>query len=665
MKTPATRHPLRTTAFGTLRLFQPSAFRLSGFLLAAFSLQASSLFLRADTIVFPGGDYTDDIHLASRTDTFVVDGDTTISGRITGDAPYSQIATGGAFIKTGEGTLTLTGALNWFLGPNTVETGTLVITRVGALGTGNIAVNPGATFVMRDIRNGDNFPQAITGGGRVEITDSDMTLNYRHGYVIGALPNAESNFSRLDVTRSRLLMLASGTLSTGLGGAGSTVTIADHSTLMLGREGIGAGVSGLVAPVNYAINARNLAVDATSALVLNPGANLTITGTLALAPGSVFTFGGAGFSRLEYAALDPASADPDALARATIPAGYSLDLTPISGEGGRQRRDYLLINQGANPMHDIAMTLGAIDTILDTVSSRLNELFLLPASEPDRRRQSRKWANTAWARFVTGAVDFETASDFRPGHSGRLNSLVLGLDSAYRQRVNFGLHGSLAESSLDTTNATSLSTKQRYFGVSATPRFKRFYLTADLFAGNADSESLRREAAGSTLAHWKNSFLGGGIEAGAVLQPWKNVLLRPRAGLRYTVIDVGGYTERVPVGASSMRVKDFTDSLMRLNLAVEAAYRVKLLKRDALLGASLGCKRFVQEPRPTLDATFRDYSGRSFTLERGDYYEDSASAGVSLHMVLTLRTRAGLSLEYERGAHHERLTASAVASCIW
>ena len=615
----------------------------------------------AATINFPDGDYTGDIYLANRTDTFVVDGNTTISGRITGTMDAREIATGGAFIKTGDGTLTLTGERNWFLGPNTVASGTLVITHIGALGMGNLEVAPGATFVLRDIRDGMNFPQAITGGGRVEVIDSDMTLNYRHGFVIGALPAANSVIGQLDITRSRLHMLASGTLSSGLGGANAAVAVADHSRLVLGREGIASGVSGLVSPINYPIVARSLAVDATSALVLNPGANLTVTGTLALVPGSTLTFGGAGVSRLEYAAL--AGASPDDLI--VVPAGHSLDTTSVTGGGGRQRRDYLVVNQGANPMHDIAMTTGAIDTITNMVASRASEFFLLPAAEPSRSRQTRKWANIAWARLFTSVVDYETTSDVLPGHSGRLNGLILGLDSAYRQRVNLGFYAGLTESNLDTANATSLLSQQRYFGLSITPRFKRLYLTGDFFAGNADSESWRHEANGSTTAHWTNNFRGGGVEAGAVLQPWKNGFLRPRAGLRYTLVNIKGYTERVPAGASPVAVKNFTDTLTHLNLGVEAAHRFKLFNRDTLAGASLGCKRTVSEPGRTLDATFLDYPGQGFTLERGDYYEDTVSLGASLRVAFGQRVRAGLSLDYERGAHHDRITAGLVVNCIW
>ena len=68
--------------------------------------------LRADDIVFSDGqNYTDDIYLANTTGTFVVNGSdsATISGRISGTSDSRGNATGGAFIKTGAGTLFITG----------------------------------------------------------------------------------------------------------------------------------------------------------------------------------------------------------------------------------------------------------------------------------------------------------------------------------------------------------------------------------------------------------------------------------------------------------------------------------------------------------------------------------------------------------------------------
>ena len=613
-----------------------------------------------------GLNITGDIYIHNKTLTLNIQGDTTISGRITSssDSNTYGIPTTGVFTKTGTGTLTITGESNWIAGPNTVSSGTLIATQVGALGRGNISIAADATLAFRGVRDGANFPEAITGGsGRVDVIDSNMTLNYRHGYVIGASGTANSSFRLLNVMRSRLFALASGTLASGLGGLGSTVNITDHSTLVLGREGIVAAVSGLVAPVNYAVNVLNFNVDATSALVLNPGANLTVTGTLTFEPGAVFTFSGAGFSRMEYVTLDPGSANPDIIAAA--PAGCTLETTRVTGEGGRLRRDYLVINQAANPARDIAMTNGAIGMVVDSVTSRLNELFLLPAAEPNRNRQKRKWANIAWARYLDSSVDYDAASDLHPGYHGRLQGLALGMDSAYRQRVLIGIHGGMVSNNITSTNDTSLMSKQRYFGFNVTPRFKNYYLTADVLAGTADSESLRREGNGSTTAHWKNSFHGGGIEIGAVLRPWKDGFMRPRAGLRYTSIDSSSYTERAPMGASAMGVGNFTDRLANFNMAIEAAHRFRLFARDTLFGATLAYKLAVLEPHKTLDAGFRDYPGQGFTLERGNYYEDAASLGVSLRMAVTLRTRAGLSLDYERGSRHDRLAIGLVVNYIW
>jgi autotransporter-associated beta strand protein len=641
---------------------------------------------RADTVVFPDGDYTDDIYLAARTDTFVVDGTATLSGRLYGTEVTSGnshgIANGGSFIKTGAGTLTLTGSTNWFYGTSTVAAGALVVTHIGAIGSGNMVVRPGATLVFRDIAGAGNFPMSFTGGGALEIRDSDMTLNWRNSGVLNAPAAANHYFATLDLARSRLLALASGTLNGALGGAGAAITLRDRSTLALGREGVVAGVAGLLAPLAYETLAGGISVDATSTLVLHPGANLNITGTLALAgdpaaggdtaPAARLTFAGAGVSRLEYAALStpgaaPAAAGADPLAPfVSAPAGCSLETTAAS-VGGRQRRDYLVINQGANPMHDIAATAAAIETIADAAASRLNELFLLPATPPSKWRQSRRWANTAGARYFAASLD-HAAAGAAPGHHGRLSGLLLALDSAWRQRVLLNLHAGITESSLTTTNATSLASHQRFFGAGITPRLgEKFYLTADLLAGTADSESLRRETSGGTLARWDNTFHGGGLEIGCLLRPWRDWFLRPRAALRYTRIAVNGYAERAPAGASALAVGDFSDTLARLTLAVEAARRFKIpvINREALATLSLSRKSSVREPRATLAASFADHPGRAFTLARGDYYEDAFAAGAALRLAITLRTRAGVSLDYERGARHDRLTANIIAGCIW
>ncbi|MDR1011094.1 MAG: autotransporter domain-containing protein [Opitutaceae bacterium] len=627
-------------------------------------LRAATTMLGSATIAVTAGaaglDITGDIHLLANTPlTLAIEGDTTVSGRL---YRVDTIATGGYIIKTGDGDLTLTGERNWFYGTSTVAAGRLIVRHPSAIGSGNMAVT-GGTLVFQNVSG--TMPMAFTGGGRVEITDSDLTLNWRNSRVLNAPATADSDIGRLAVTRSRLFALASGTLSTVLGGAGAEVTISDRSTLILGREGVTPGPGmlpgqpGLLSPVNYAVTARNLAIDATSALVFNPNTSLVIGGTLAFASGASLTFGGAGVSRLEYSALDAAGASPDDIAAA--PAGSTLATTAVT-IGNRQRRDYVVVNQGANPMQDSALMLGAIDAVVDTVTGRLGEAFLAPLNPITERQRRRGWTNSAWARYFGGESEYSSESPSNPGYSGRHAGLLAGLDGTCRQRVLIGFYGGLAENNLTTTNATSLLSKQRILGIHATPRFKRLHLTAHLFTGRAASESFRHEFSGVTHGRWDAAFNGGSIELGASFQPWRDGFLRPSAGLRYTRINISGLDER---GPGALLVDDFSDELARATLGLEAGQKFRLFKRAAIAGLSLGLKRAVRSPRASLDAAFADAPEVAVSLERGDYYPDTVALGLSLRAAITADISAGIAADYETGSGHSRWTAALSLNCTW
>lgn len=604
-----------------------------------------------------GLDITGDIYLSNQGLALNIEGDTVISGRVNGSAAWNEVANGGYLVKTGTAMLTLTGGRNWFYGTSIVAAGKLVVTNAGAIGSGNMSVTTG-TLVFQGVRGG-SFPMSFIGGGRVEVVDSDMTLNWRNSMVSGAPATANNELSQLIVTgSSRFYALASGTLSSVLGGSGVAVSVSDRSTLILGREGLVGGTPGFLPAINYSVVARNLSFDGGGTLILNPNASLAVGGTLALAPGTVITFGGSGVSRLDYTSLAAGGASPDDLTVA--PAGSKLITTALTA-GGKQRRDYVVVNQGANPMQDIAMTLGAIDTIMTTVSGRLNEDFIMPVT-PRMPARGRSWTNSAWARYFTSDLDFDSDTETQPGHSGRLNGLLLGIDGAFRSRVLLGAYAGMAENNLTTSNSTELRAKQHIFGLYVTPRFKRFYLTVDLATGSADSESFRTETAGSTRGEWENKFHGGGAEIGAVFRHSEKTMIRPRVGLRYTRVSISKFDER---GASPMLVGDFSDSLAHIFAGVDAARSFKLFNRDAQLGASLGYRHAARSPRSSLDVSFRDAPGVSIPLERGDYYQDSVKFGVSLRAAITRDIQIGLYLEHENGSDYTKNTLGLMVGCFW
>jgi autotransporter-associated beta strand protein len=638
--------------------------------LAAF---AGAGIARGDATTYElSGLHTEEFYLGTGTGIFSVAGEATVAGRVYGSTSSSQssIPNGGVLIKTGAGTLTLTGTMNWFAGNSTVAEGALVATSGAALGTGNMSVAPGALLVFSGLR-GDAYRGAIAGGGALEIRDSDMLLNYRGGSVSAATAAMNNVFATLRVTAgSRLRAIASGTLSSVLGGAGASVFVGQNSMLTLGREGVVGGSAGFLSPINYSIGVLNLSVDETSALVLNPSAHLVVGGTLALAEGARVTFGGAGVSRLEYAALDAPAPDAGAAAFdpfVAAPAGCTVKTVTLTSVGAT-RKDFFVVNQAANPLQDIALTLGALETAAATVASRLNENFLQPAARRASGwgRRNRRWTNSAWLRYFAGGEDHETgAGAGAPGHSARHAGLVLGVDCVRNENLLLGLHGGIAENNLSTTNNSSLRTKQHLYGAHITPRFRRLYFTADILGGGADTDSFRNEPAGATSGVWQSNFAGGGAELGAIFRPWKNGILRPRVALRYTRVKVSALDED---GPGAMRIEDFSDELVRLTAGAEAAHKFTLpwVKRAAVASASLALKRAVRSPRASVDAVFADAPEfGAVAIERGDYYKDTVQLGAGLRAAVTKDITAGADINYERASALQRITAGLIIECAW
>ncbi|MDR0353441.1 MAG: autotransporter domain-containing protein [Opitutaceae bacterium] len=623
-----------------------------------------------------GLDITGDIYFGPTAALHIrTEGDTTISGRIYGDQAIPAGASTGAISKSGAGTLTLTGANNWLGGTITgtwnniaytggvvIYEGKVVATTAGALGGNNIAITPDGTLAIQGVR-GATYPMSLVGGGRVEVVDSDITFNWRNGSLINVGAANNNDIAHLVVTAtSRLAAIASGTLSTVLGGPAVTVTVSDHSALVLGREGIThISINGTNPPIAYRIDAGNIALTDGSALVFLPNTYLKVGGLLTLDADSKIAFAGSGVSRLDYL-----SGDIPAAAAHLVPDGMTLERRVDTGAG---RVDYIVVNQGANPLMDIAMTLASIDAALDTVSARLHENLLQPVARPEG---ARNWNHAAWSRYFASDFTHDADTAFHPGWDGRLSGLLAGIASTHGQNTQLGLYAGMTESNLTTTNNTSLQSKQRVLGLHAAQRFDWFYAGLHLARVTAHTDSWRRESSTwrsaplVTHGRWRNAGFTGGGEIGALLEPWKNGYLKPFAGLRYTQIDLTGFTERSNTehNSNSMEVENFTDTLIQVTGGVQAGQRFKLLGRDAALSLSLAGKHAARSPRETLSATYRG-TGCSFTLSRDDYYKDTAAIGLSLRVLLPRRVQAGLDLERETGSKRTRDTLALLLGVTW
>lgn len=641
-------------------------------------LRASTALMTPVTISVPasadGLHITGDIFIDAGALTLNIEGETTISGRLYGRSTQFG-ADRGSVYKTGSGTLILTGANNWFYNsgtgvdiPNRIEAGRLVATTPYAIGTGAWRIYPGAVLEFRGV-NG-TLKQAFIDGGNIEITQgSDVTFHWRAGPLddyesLGTASSqpASSALGGIDVSgASRFTAIATGTNATVLGGGSSQVFIRENSTLVLGREGISSrGTASTEIPMTYPILATRLSLTDASTLILNPNAYLN-TGALTISEDSIISFGASGVSRIRWQdGITPAELEDENHYRYRTPEGMKLTINELDADTGYYR-EYVVVNQGANPLKDIAITLNALDALHDTLNARLAEEFIDPIL-PHTPSRGRKWTNDAWARYIVSQVDYDAVSITTPGVTGRIAGGVMGFDFTLPGRVLLGVHAGAIQNDLSTTNSTSLASKQKLLGVHAAQRSGKFYLAAAIDLGRARTDSQRNEPASLVRGKWDTSYYSGSVEVGATFTPLKKTTLRPYAGLRYSKIKISGYYER---GASPLMVEDFSDTGTHVAYGVVAGRKFTLFKRDIGIDLTLARKHTVTAPRPTLDTYYYDSPDTLITLERGDYYSDITAAGLSLRAAVTKHTLAGLAYDYETASTHTRFAVSAMVGYSW
>lgn len=638
-----------------------------------------------------GLDITGDIYLHNRSLIFDIEGDTTVSGRLVGSV-NDYGTNGGTIIKNGPGTLTLTNGRNAFYGAskfyNQLNEGRVVITNPQALGIGATSVNPGAVLEFRGVAG--IMRQSFIGGGDIEITGgSDVTFNWRNGSLDGfegmsgngSWHPAMNDLSTVTISgQSRFSAIASGTYSTVLGGAGVYVKVTEGSTLVLGREGLSArGTGNTKIPMTYAILANRIDLSGASTIVLNPNAYLS-TGALIVTDNSTcaITFGASGVSRLRcQEGIDPniISTDPapGAPVRYIVPAGMKLFINeipvPVSpsqsipGDSSSSGwcREYVLVNQGANPLKDIAMTMNTLDALHDTLSARLAEELIDPVTNHTPSK-GRKWVNEGWARYIMSNIKYDSTSITTPGMTGRVNHFVGGFDALLPGRVLAGLHAGMGENNLDTTNDTTLRSKQKSIGLHAAQLFGKFHLAASADTGRAHTDSFRTEAGSTIRGVWDTTYYSAAVEAGAAFAPLEKLTLKPFASFRYSNFKIGGYYEK---GLSPLVIGDFSDTNAQFIYGLAAGYKLTLFKRDIALNLSVDHRHSIKTPRSTLGTHYFDSPTTPVELERGDYYSDITAAGLSARVAVSRHTIVGIAVDYALGSSYDRLTGTVLVGYTW
>ncbi|KNL95169.1 AIDA autotransporter-like protein ShdA [Salmonella enterica subsp. enterica serovar Livingstone] len=175
------------------------------------------------------------------------------TGDVTNDAVL-ELNTGGDFdnaisgsgqvVKSGDGTLTLSGS-NTYRGGTTISGGTLLASNVEALGTGDVTDN-----AVLELNTGGDFDNAISGSGQVvKSGDETLTLSGSNTYTGGTLISGgtlvATNVEALgsgDVTDDATLELnTGGTFDNAISGSGQVVKSGDDVLTLSGANSYSGG----------------------------------------------------------------------------------------------------------------------------------------------------------------------------------------------------------------------------------------------------------------------------------------------------------------------------------------------------------------------------------------------------------------------------------------
>ncbi|EBS6151197.1 autotransporter outer membrane beta-barrel domain-containing protein, partial [Salmonella enterica subsp. enterica serovar Inganda] len=164
----------------------------------------------------------------------------------TGDDFDNAISGSGQVVKSGDETLTLSGA-NSYTGGTTISGGTLIASNVEALGTGDVTDN-----AVLELNTGGDFDNAISGSGQVvKSGDETLTLSgtntYTGGTTISGGTLVATSVDALgsgDVTDDATLELnTGGTFDNAISGSGQVVKSGDDVLTLSGANSYTGGTT--------------------------------------------------------------------------------------------------------------------------------------------------------------------------------------------------------------------------------------------------------------------------------------------------------------------------------------------------------------------------------------------------------------------------------------
>jgi autotransporter-associated beta strand protein len=182
----------------------------------------------------------------------------------------------GSIVKTGTGTLTLSG-VNTYIGGTTINAGTLAVTNNSSIGSGALTINGGTTF--QSAAAGLSFANAVTlnGLGTVDTQGNELTLtgNITDGGISGALVKIGSGNLNLSGTNS---------YSNGTNLNGGSITVFNNASIGTGALAMADGTS-LIAGADGITLANNVSTAGVGTIAT--GANTLTLGGVISGAGSI------------------------------------------------------------------------------------------------------------------------------------------------------------------------------------------------------------------------------------------------------------------------------------------------------------------------------------------------------------------------------------------
>jgi autotransporter-associated beta strand protein len=436
------------------------------------------------------------------------------STEVSGVIADGKAHVGGSLIKTGAGTLTLSG-LNTYSGGTVIDDGTLTIDGTQALGLGNVVVNGG-------ILNAD--PQPINVKGNY-LQSAGGTLQLQ---VAGA--NA-GQYDFLNVGGSATLRGTLQLISLGFKpAAGNTLTLVTSKGMVSGQfarliDPFTAGPGFSTVLLLYSAHHVNLEFLKASVPPGVPSVPTVPTGPAA--PGTV---------PVKVIPISIAEFDPGNIT-AVYTIGFAdatlqlLNLEDIL-EGVRAGCSGFSSNMKINGG---AAAPGGKEVTEDGESAAGGALEPVFRSGCDNR----------WGVWVIGFGDFVTVDGDASGRGYNFitGGVTLGLDYRVTDHLVIGAMGDYSHTWTALQPAGHLDADTGEGGFYATWYDHGIYLNTGIFAGHNTNETSRANIGGMSTgstegAQW-SSFLGAGYDFHA-----GDLTIGPVASLQYTSLTLGGFTEK-------------------------------------------------------------------------------------------------------------------------